>query len=191
MSVHPEAAVLPERYLNEGPWTEADYFDLPEDIARIELLDGALLVNPPPTVGHQRLTLRLAMALAAVCPSGLEVVVGAGVRLITGRIFIPDIAVVVSHIDGDARVFEARDVRLALEIVSPGSVALDRAVKPPLYAESGIATYVRIEKAGPTAHVLRLHTGKYVPESAGTSLRLEEPFPAVVDLPELLTEAGS
>lgn len=191
MSVHPEAALLPERYFRDGLWTEADYFNLPEDNARIELLDGALLVNPPPTAGHQHLTLRLAMALAAVCPPGLEVMVGVGVRLITGRIFIPDIAVVVSPFDLDARVFEARAVRLALEIVSPGSVALDRAVKPRLYAESGIPTYVRIEKAGPTAHVLRLDEGKYVPESSDTVLRLVEPFPAVVDLPALLAHGSS
>jgi len=186
MSMRTGAGLLPEAYFRAGPWTEAEYFDLPEDNLRVELLDGALLVNPPPTAGHQHLTLRLAMALAAVCPQGLDVMVGVGVRLITGRIFIPDIAVVVSPFDLEAKVFEARAVRLALEIVSTGSVALDRAVKPRLYGESGIPTYVRIEKSGPTAHVLGLREGTYEAESEGTTLRLVEPFPAVVDLPGLL-----
>ena len=45
---------------------------------------------------------------------------------------------------------------MVVEIVSPGSVAADRAIKPRLYAEAGIAHYVRIERAGPTAIVGQL-----------------------------------
>ena len=178
-------SVLPEEFVQSGPWTEQAYFALPEDNARIELLDGALLVNPPPTVAHQVLTFRLAMALAAACPVGLHVVVGVGVRLATGRILVPDVAVVVIP-DPGAKVLEAGDVRLAVEIVSPGSVAVDRAIKPPLYAAAGIPAYVRIEKAGPVAHLLRLEAGRYEPESSGTVLILSRPFPVEVDLVALV-----
>jgi hypothetical protein len=40
-----------EMLRHAGPWTEADYLQLPDDGLRIELIDGALLVNPPPQHG--------------------------------------------------------------------------------------------------------------------------------------------
>jgi len=36
-------------------WTLADLAGLPEDGCRYELVDGALLVSPPPTQRHQEL----------------------------------------------------------------------------------------------------------------------------------------
>ena len=36
-----------------GPWTEADIVALLEDGQRYELMEGALLVNPPPGRLHQ------------------------------------------------------------------------------------------------------------------------------------------
>jgi hypothetical protein len=42
-----------------GPWTERDYFALPEDRRRIELLDGGLLVSPAASGRHQRLSSQL------------------------------------------------------------------------------------------------------------------------------------
>lgn len=42
-----------------GPWTEEDLVALPEDAQRYELLEGALLVNPPPSPAHQRISYKL------------------------------------------------------------------------------------------------------------------------------------
>jgi Uma2 family endonuclease len=83
-------------------------------------------------------------------------------------------------------VFPASDVLLALEIVSPGSVAADRAIKPPMYERAGIPLYVRIEQAGPTAHVFRLDGERYALESSGPVLRLGEPFGIELDLVALV-----
>jgi hypothetical protein len=77
-----------------GPWTEADYLQLPDDGLRIELVDGALLVNPPPHTAQRRLTSRLWHALGSAAPPGLEVLAGVGVRAAEGRILIPDLSVV-------------------------------------------------------------------------------------------------
>lgn len=35
------------------PWTLAEVMALPEDGVRCELIDGVLIVNPPPTPRHQ------------------------------------------------------------------------------------------------------------------------------------------
>ena len=172
------------------PWTEDDYLALPEDRARIELLDGGLLVNPSPTLRHQRLSLRLCLALEALRPGGVEVLEAINLRVAPGRILIPDLAVIAKRID-DAKVVDADDVLMAVEIVSPGSIAADRGIKPQLYAAAGIGTYVRIELSqGPIrAFSLHLSDRVYV-EAPGTQgdhvLRLTSPFVADVDLAALL-----
>jgi Uma2 family endonuclease len=43
-----------------GPWTVADLLAMPEDGIRYEVVDGALIVNPPPALGHQTYSRRLA-----------------------------------------------------------------------------------------------------------------------------------
>jgi Uma2 family endonuclease len=55
--------------------TRADLEALPADGHRYELLDGVLVVTPPPSWPHQDVVLNLAIALKAACPDGLHVVV--------------------------------------------------------------------------------------------------------------------
>jgi Uma2 family endonuclease len=174
-----------------GPWTEDDYLALPEDRARVELLDGALLVNPAPGVMHQRLSARLWLALEALRPSGMEVLEAVNVRVAPGRLLIPDLAVLRSRLD-DATVVDAADVLMVTEIVSAGSVAADRAIKPRLYAAAGIRAYVRIELSGGPLRAFTCHLtdGVYAetPDSSGNPvLRLTSPFDAEVDLAALLS----
>lgn len=66
------------------------------------------------------------------------------VRVAPGKILIPDL-VVVGKPGADIAVWDPVDVVMAIEIVSRGSVATDRAVKPQLYAAAGIRYYLRIE----------------------------------------------
>lgn len=176
---------------HEGPWTEYEFLMLPED-RRIELLDGGLLVSPYAGRRHQRASSRLWNALDAVAPPGCEVFATINVRVGSGRILIPDLVVVVDPgaDDADDAVIDARHVVLVVEIVSPGSVAADRAIKPPLYAAAGIPHYLRVEfdGAGATAVAYGLRSGRYVETlraGPGHTLTLVEPFPAAVDLSAL------
>lgn len=171
--------------LHQGPWTEADYLALPEDNRRIELLDGGLLMSPSASVPHQRLSSRLWLTLERARPDGMEVLEAVNVRLGTGRILIPDLAIV-RHSGVDRVVLEAAEVAMAIEIVSPGSVAVDRAIKPRLYAEAGIPHYVRIELAGPTAILGWLVGERYELAAAGPMLRMRDPFPVDLDLAALI-----
>ncbi len=173
-----------DRFVHDGPWTEEDFLALPED-RYVELLDGALLMSPYAGSRHQRLSFRLAVALESARPSGMEVLETVNVRVAPGRILIPDL-VVVTRLDDDVTVFDADDVALVAEIVSPGSAATDRAIKPRLYAEAGIPHYLRVELTGPVAMPHRLHDGRYLAGAAGPVLRLDDPFPVELDLVVLL-----
>ena len=174
-----------------GPWTEQDYFALPADRQRIELLDGSLLVSPSAGYRHQRLSSQLWFALSAVAPAGFEVLEAINVRVAPGRILIPDLAVV--NTPGVERtVAEPADVALVVEITSPGNAVVDRALKPTLYAQAGIANYLLIELGAepPTAVVFRLRRSRYVEArrvGLGDRLRLDEPFGVDVDLAALAT----
>ncbi|MFP5348040.1 MAG: Uma2 family endonuclease [Actinomycetes bacterium] len=185
-----EASVEASFWSHEGPWTEADYLSLPDEWRRVELLDGALLVNPSPTTRHQRLSSRLWLVLESRRPAGMEILEAVNVRVAPERILIPDL-VAVRASEEDQKVLDAADVALAVEIVSPGSVAADRAIKPQLYAAAGIPTYVRIELSTrvPVAATFHLEGGRYVPApeaAVGSVLRLTRPFAAEVDLAALL-----
>ncbi len=170
--------------LHQGPWTEADYLALPED-RRIELLDGGLLMSPSAAGPHQLLSSRLWLALERARLDGMRVFEAVNVRLGTGRILIPDLAVV-RHTRVDFTVLEAAEVAMVVEIVSPGSVAVDRAIKPRLYAEAGIPHYVHIELAGPTAILGRLAGERYELTEADPMLRMRDPFPVDLDLAALI-----
>ncbi|MGH3718055.1 MAG: Uma2 family endonuclease [Pseudonocardiaceae bacterium] len=172
-----------------GQWTERDYLALPEDRRRIELLDGGLLVSPAAGNRHQRLSFHLCYALGRAAPSWLEVLEAINVRVAPGRILIPDLAVVANP-GLDLKVTESADVVMVVEIVSPGSVAADRAIKPPLYSAAGIEHYLRIElgNSGPSSVTYRLRRGRYAEvasSSPGKCLCLVDPFPVDLDLAEL------
>lgn len=172
-----------------GPWTEDEYLALPEDNRRIELLDGGLLVNPSPSGPHQRLSSHLWLALSKAAPAGLEVIAAINVRVAPGRILIPDLAVVTNP-GADLTVWPVDEVAMVVEIMSPGSVATDRAIKPELYARGGIAHYLRVElgRLGPKALLYGLEHGRLVQtvrSEPGEQLRLTQPFPVALDLAQL------
>jgi Uma2 family endonuclease len=184
------AAPVPEVFERSGPWTEAEFLALPVD-RRLELLDGALLVSPSARLRHQRLSFRLAVALDAAVPPGLEVLEAINVRVGPGKILIPDLAVVV--VPGlEVTVCDAADVVLVVEITNPGNATVDQAVKPQLYAQAGVPHYLRIElaEAGPRALVYRLDRGHYrevARAEPGRPLVLTEPIAATLDLAALAT----
>lgn len=186
-----------EFFAHQGPWSEADYLGMPEEVDhRIELLDGGLLVNPPPPGSHQRLSSRLWQALDRAVPEGFEVLEAIGVRVGPGQILIPDLAAVTNP-GADPNVWEPADVVMVVELVSKGSVARDRAIKPQLYAQAGIPYYLRIERhpRGPVPTMHRLGNLGYEEThrgAPGEPFVLTEPFPVTLDLARLArtTRAG-
>jgi Uma2 family endonuclease len=127
------------------PWTVEDLYALSDDGMRHELLDGTLLVTPPPSVAHQVVAYRIRDLLADAAPADVEVLEGVGVAVPSG-LLIPDVvAARAPAVHAGPRHLESRDVLAVVEIVSPSSHAADRRWKPQAYAEAGIDVFWRVE----------------------------------------------
>jgi len=146
-----------------GPWTFDDLADLPGDGRRYEVVDGSLLVSPPPSDFHQAVARRLFLQLHQQAPPAWEVVYEVAFRVRTdGR--VPDLAVVRSGVPvrpGEVA-YRAADFALLVEVVSANSTSMDRVLKPTEYAAAGVPFYWRVELE-PTVHVVahRLEGGAY------------------------------
>ncbi|AYF78679.1 Uma2 family endonuclease [Nocardia yunnanensis] len=125
-------------------WTAADLDHLPENGLRYEVLNGQLIVNAAPKPIHQRLVSALGRILEDALPDGMHMVPGVGV-LIGEDEPIPDLLVCAGPISWDERGIPAGRVKLVVEVVSRSTAAMDRRIKPDLYAEGGIPDFWRIE----------------------------------------------
>lgn len=124
--------------------TYQDYLRVPDDDLRHEILDGEHVVSPSAGSHHQRLQLRLAMALhAAIEQTGLGIVVtDLDVHLGPHDVVRPDILVVTTahaaritatHVEG------APD--LLIEILSPDSATRDRHARKARYEARAVPEY--------------------------------------------------
>lgn len=172
-------------FVHAGVWTEEDLVALPEE-RHFELLEGALIVNPTPTVRHQQASRVIANLLEHAAPPDLLAVEAVGVRVPDG-VFVPDVLVADRQVALADRsgLLDAGIVRLVVEIVSPSSRSMDRLTKPSLYAGAGIEHYWRVElDGGPAVYAYRLDGQEYVAVAEGgpgQPLRLDRPFPVTVD----------
>lgn len=183
-------------------WTFDEVMALPEDGLRYELIDGVLIVNPPPTVGHQSVAMELYVLLRAAAKAAaaqVRIFEGVGVRMPEGNLLIPDLVVVTTDKKGLSQpVLEAGDIDLAVEVVSPSSRRRDRSVKAYMYAEAGIPHYWRVEtdnyrgRAKELPVVVRhelVELAEYravETVGAGETLQVDDPFPISFDPAALL-----
>ena len=179
-----------------GPWTADDVEALPDagDHARFEVYEGrVLVVSPAPGVGHQRASYRLhrALAQAAIAAGAdVEVLEAVNVALPGGKLVVPDVVVVAAEAVGETTTRLPCEAILAVvEVVSPSTVSIDRAVKPAMHAEAGTPVYWRVELQGtPKIVACSLSRGRYVTRTtlvAGTPGRIARPFAVELDPAEL------
>jgi Uma2 family endonuclease len=170
-----------------GPWTADDVEALPDqgDHARFEVYDGGVLVvSPAPGIAHQRASYWLHRALAeAAAAAGVdaEVLEAVNVALPGGKLLVPDVVVVAADAAARATVrIPCEAVLAVVEVVSPSTVSMDRAIKPAMYAEAGIPVYWRVEiQDAPRVVVSSLSRGRYVTRTtltSGTTGRITRPF---------------
>jgi Uma2 family endonuclease len=184
-----------------GPWTPEDVEALPDagDHARYEVYEGGVLVvTPAPGVGHQRASywLHRILAQGAIeAVADVDVLEAVNVWLPNKKkMFVPDVVVVAADAVDESTIRVPSEAVLAVvEIVSPSTVSVDRAIKPVEYAQAGIPVYWRVELHGtPKIVVGSLSRGRYVTRAtlvAGTRGRITRPFTVELDPAELTRRA--
>ena len=119
---------------------------------RYEIIDGCMWVTADPAAGQQSIISKLSGLLEAAAPPALRVTQGVGVLLeeagSESQYLIPDVLVVDRAATG-APAYRPGDVHLAVEVVSPQTVTLDRVTKRYVYGQLGIANYWIVEPAEP------------------------------------------
>jgi Uma2 family endonuclease len=189
-----EALAAPA-YYHAGPWTIDEVLDLPDNGMRYELVDERLVVSSVPAPRHQRAARRLANLLEAGAPLDLESSIEVNLR-IGVELLIPDVVVAASASLGHVRVVDSADVRIVVEVLSPGNTKFDRAWKPQRYAEGGVPIYLEVELEGagaPRVTAFELRGKGYVPIAearAGELLELTEPYDIRFDPAELAGRRG-
>lgn len=186
------------------PLTVADYVALGEDPdgVRFELQEGNLVMSPKPVPEHQIVVQELVVQLRGQLPDDVRAIFEFDVDLQfvqpsgPGTVRAPDIVVVTRS--GLARrrthggILHAPEVRLVVEVVSPGSRRLDTVVKRSEYADAGIPYYWIVDLGGPgermrlTAHHLAGEFGYMDGGSVVGVFATTEPFPVRIDLDALV-----
>jgi Uma2 family endonuclease len=179
-----------------GPWTADDVEALPDagDHARFEVYEGGVLVvSPAPGVGHQRASywLHHALSQAAIAAGAdVDVLEAVNVELPGGKLLVPDVVVVAAQAVNERTTRVPCGAVLAVvEIVSPSTVSIDRAIKPLMYAEAQIPVYWRVElQDRPKIIACSLSRGRYSTRNtlaAGTRGRISKPFAVELDPADL------
>lgn len=174
------------------PWTIDDLADLPEG-NRYELLEGSLLVSPPPDTFHGRATTRLDRILDRAAPDDCLVsAAGFGIDMRDGSTYyVPDVIVFRSRaLARRAKAIQPTDVLLVVEVLSPSNAGRDLVMKRYDYAAARIPQYWIVDQEGQAITVLELDaSGQHYEESIvvkpGVRLVTDQPFPIDFDPAEL------
>lgn len=175
-------------------YTVDDLFSLPGLPPHTELIDGSLVFVSPQRKFHSLTMYLLELGLRRTVPEDLRVRREMAVVLSPGTVPEPDLCVVQAEADGDGRQtrYEAADVALAVEVVSPDSEERDRDTKPHKYARAGIPHFWRVEMTGdgerPVVYVYELDPTTRVYAVTGIhydQLKVSVPFQVDIDLTEI------
>ncbi|MFB6892336.1 Uma2 family endonuclease [Kitasatospora sp. NPDC056327] len=167
-------------------WFADDLDHLPQAPRHTELIDGALVfMMSPQRWWHGELVTELVVALRDQLPGDIRVGREMTIRLDKRNRPEPDLVVTTAEYDPDRTYFEAGDVALVVEVVSPESADRDRTVKLRKYAEAGIPHYWVVEEEDglPVVHAYELDANVSAYAPAGIfRKRLERPVPFPLDI---------
>jgi Uma2 family endonuclease len=147
--------------------TAAQYLQMEETTRPVELLEGELIMSPPPIPLHQRLIGLLYLLLVNLIPDGEVFFSPIGVYLDEDNIPEPDIVWVAAESRckiGEKLLEGPPD--LIVEVLSPGTAKRDRETKYQLYQRFGVREYWVVDPVGATLEVYGLAEGRYQRQGA-------------------------
>lgn len=122
----------------------AEFFQLPESMQQIELLDGEVDMSPAPVLNHQRFVGNLYTLLRGLAPDGEVFVSPVDVYFDDPNITQPDVLWVSAH-NTNCIPVEGKYLRgapdLVVEVLSPGTARKDKKTKLELYQRYGVREY--------------------------------------------------
>ncbi|MBT2414447.1 Uma2 family endonuclease [Streptomyces sp. ISL-12] len=172
-------------------YTVDDLSTLPDLPPHTELIDGSLIFVSPQRDFHSIVIDLLVNGLRGTAPAELRIRREMTIVLDQRNGPEPDVSVIRAEaVTGPARTsYQAEDVLLAVEVVSPDSESRDRTTKPHKYAAAGIPNFWRVEQGGtegkPVVHVYELDpmTNAYVHMGMHRDrIKVDKPYPIDVDL---------
>lgn len=162
--------------------TVADLELMPDDGHRYELVDGALLVTPAPSILHQTVSAHLLVALHAASPPGQRVLTApVDVVLADNTCVQPDL-LVARRTDFTEKNLPTPPL-LAVEILSPSTRSIDLLLKRERYQRAGVASYWVVDPVEPRLTVWELRDAEYqqVADVAGDDRwTATRPFPVTI-----------
>ena len=159
-------------------WTTAQVRDLIDESRawpRYELIDGELIVTPAPGTPHQFAAFEIAFTIRPYLDgedAGAVLLSPADLELEPGTITQPDVFVTSRRIEGNTDELpswaDIKSLSLAVEIISPSSVRVDRIIKRDFYLDAGVPEYWVVDLDARI--VERWTTARETPEVMRTSL---------------------
>ncbi|UQX02445.1 Uma2 family endonuclease [Streptomyces sp. RerS4] len=178
-----------------GGWTADDLDTLPNLPPHTELIDGSLVFVSPQSIFHERAIDLFKWQLLSAAPADFEIFREFTIDIDKSNRPEPDVVVVRTDAVDDLNQtrFPAEAVVLAIEVVSPDSVARDRETKPLKYARAEIPHFWRVENKDGRAVVYVFErepaTGVYVATGIfHDRLKVSVPFPIDLDLSEITSK---
>ena len=143
--------------------TAAAFFQMPETNTPEELLDGEVIMSPPPVPKHQSVAFKTGKLLDSLIPNGEVFVAPVGVLLDEANVPEPDVVWVSES--GTCRIGErylegAPD--LIVEVLSPGTALRDKTTKFRLYERHGVKEYWLADPDAQYLEVWRLDEDRFI-----------------------------
>ncbi len=145
--------------------TYRDWLGYPDDGHLYELIGGELLMTPPPSTEHQRISRDLEYCLVRHLREhnvGEVLDAPVGVRLSDEDVLEPDLLVVLrEHLDRIGRQVVEGPPDVVVEILSPGTARRDLGPKRRAYEAAGVVEYWIVDPESESVEVLTLEQGRY------------------------------
>jgi Uma2 family endonuclease len=152
--------------------TFADYAAMPETNQIVELIDGAIVTSPPPTI-HQRTLLAMIYSIRPMIPPGEVGLVPTGLYFDEHNSFEPDLFWVSKTntrctLQDDGHYWQGAP-DLVIEILSPSTEARDRDTKFRVYERYGVGEYWLVNPTAQFGEVFRQEGSQLVKQGLYTA----------------------